>query len=487
MFGYIVLYSFPLVVLILFRRLDKPKALVASILAGYLLLPEQLMLDLPLLPTLNKHTIPVLTAFFVLLAFKDHRTHAVLPGWIPKSRLSRSFIVVLLAGALATAQTNGDTIVINTTILPGLSIYDGVSLILAIAVSILPFILARKFLAYPEQQRLVLSALVVAGGLYSFLALYEVRMSPQLNNIIFGFFPHSFLQHVRGDGYRPIVFLNHGLWLSIFLAMCCLAAVSLFRVSQGATRAKYLLIGGWLFLTLVLTKSLGAFIITLCLLPVIFLSRRIHLIVASTVAMIVILYPMLRGSGLLPLEPFLDWAYSVDFERGHSLEYRLTNEEILLEKANERPSFGWGIWGRSFVYDETGREISVTDGYWIIILGVGGWIRYVAEFGLLCLPLLIMVMRKDKYELGPETTLLSLLMTANLVDLIPNATITPITWMIAGALWGRIELGRIVEEEGRETVSAMGQRRVRYSRYSDLHGPPKQEGMRRIPAPTRRT
>jgi hypothetical protein len=37
-------------------------------------------------------------------------------------------------------------------------------------------------------------------------------------------------------------------------------------------------------------------------------------------------------------------------------------------------------------------------------------------------------------------TALALMMTANLIDLIPNATQTTLTWLWAGALAGRMEL-----------------------------------------------
>ena len=61
-FAYLVLLSYPIVVIILFRRLPVPKALIWSILAGYLFLPEGTEVDLPLLPAINKTLIPSLMA-----------------------------------------------------------------------------------------------------------------------------------------------------------------------------------------------------------------------------------------------------------------------------------------------------------------------------------------------------------------------------------------------------------------------------------------
>jgi len=161
----------------------------------------------------------------------------------------------------------------------------------------------------------------------------------------------------------------------------------------------------------------------------------------------------------------MDWANSVSPERAWSLGYRITNEEILLAKAQERPIWGWGIWGRSQIYNEFGRQISTPDGYWIIVLGFGGWVKYIAEFGLLCVPVFIMFLRRKTYEIGAETTLLTLLLTANLFDLLPNATITPLTWLLAGALWGRVELGRLPEDSPLPDMVPQGRQKVRYSRF----------------------
>jgi hypothetical protein len=464
MIGNLVLFGWPLVILILFKRTSKHAALLISVLGGYLLLPERVALDLPLLPSLNKHTLPAMVAFVALLAMDHDRDKFILSGWLPRSKTVSLCLLVLIVGAYLTTYNNGDALVYGSTFLPGLSWYDAAALIMTTLLVVLPFLLARKFLAYPSQQRFFLATLALAGVLYSFPALYEVRMSPQLNNMIYGFYQHSFGQHIRGDGFRPMVFLNHGLWVSIFFALSCLAAAGLTRISSGADRMKYILITLWLFVILFLTKSLGAFAITVCLLPMIFLARRFQLLIGTSIAFVVMLYPILRGTGFIPLDQILEWAREIDPVRGLSFEFRLMNEEILLAKAQERPTFGWGLWGRSLIYDQTGRNTSVTDGYWIIVIGVGGWVKYLAEFGLLCLAPVYLFWKKRIYDLGPETPILTMLLVANLLDLIPNATITPVTWLIAGSLWGRLELGRI-EENAPETSQRPLRRAVRYSRF----------------------
>lgn len=455
-FANIVLFGWPLVVLLLFRSLSKPTAFLAAIIAGYLLLPTQLTLDLPILPALNKDSIPVLTAFFVILLQAQKPDESLLSGWVPRSWVARFLLALLIGSAAMTALTNTDQLAYGGLVLPGLRPWDVLSTILTTLVLILPFLLGRKLLAHPAQQIQVMLALAVSAGLYSFLALYEVRMSPQLNNMIYGFFPHSFAQHIRGDGFRPIVFLSHGLWLAIFLAMAILSALATARLTRQSRRFIFFWLGIWLLLTLILSKSLGALVISLCLAPVVLvLAPRQQLLVASILAGIALVYPMLRGAEIIPVDQITAWAESISAERAQSFSFRVQNEELLLEKAQERPLFGWGGWGRNFVYDETGQGVSIiADGYWVLIIGLGGWARYLGEFGLLCLPVFLLVFRREKTGFGMETALLTLVLTANLIDLLPNATITPLTWMIAGALWGRLELEIPTTDASQDTAQA---------------------------------
>ena len=292
-------------------------------------------------------------------------------------------------------------------------------------------------------------------------------MSPKLSLMIYGFFPHSFLQHVRSGGYRPVVFLHHGLWLAIFMAGTVLAAFALYRAQKDARKGTYFLAALWLLFILFMCRSLGAFAITLLILPVIlFCNSRIQVVFAAIIAGVILLYPSLRGAGIIPVDQVNRLAASISEERSASFRYRLTNEEILLEKANRRPFFGWGGWGRSLIYNEEGRMTSTADGMWVIVIGRDGWVGYICRFGLFCAPIIILALRRRKYTLHPETAGLGLIMVAYMIDLIPNASLTPMTWLIAGALAGRLELinsdlASAPTEDGEEE----NVERVRYSRF----------------------
>lgn len=438
----LILSISPALVLALFGAAGRATALAMAIVLGYLFLPEQVELNLPGLPPLDKDTVPAIAAFIAALFITLKPGSSALAGWIPKGWVPRVLMTMLFVGILGTVVTNPDPVLEAANPRPALRPWDGVSMMILTLSMLLPFVLGRKFMAHPEDALRLLVVLAIAGFGYSFLALYEIRMSPQLNRMIYGFFPHSWAQHIRGDGFRPLVFLDHGLWLAIFFCMSGLAAIGLSWVGTPGRRVAFTFAGLWILMVLALSNSLGALLIMLISLPVLYLIRtRGALIFAAIFAGIVLSYPMLRGADAVPVAQLTQIAEDIDPARARSFAFRLENEDLLLEKARQRPIFGWGGWSRSHIFDERGRDVAVTDGYWIILFGEGGWVRYLGEFGLLCLPVLFSAARARRYKLGPETAAVSLILTANLVDMIPNATITPVTWLAAGALWGRLELG----------------------------------------------
>lgn len=483
MIGTLVSLSWPVVVFWLFANRQPAMALCCAVLGGYLLLPGNFYIDLPAVPTFNKNSISALSALLaIMILVKGPRLQAlapgmVLPGVMPRSRSVRILLTLIFLGAFGTVLTNGDVLRYANRTLSALQPYDAAALVGNTLFALLPFLLARKFLAHPDAQRTLLVMMAMAGLLYSVLILYEVRMSPQLSRIVYGYFPHSWIQHIRGGGYRPVVFLSHGLWLAIFVCATFLGALSLWRFSQGPQRVRWLLAAVWLFMTLVLSKGMGSLGIGIVIgAMIVFLPVRLQILGAAVIAGVVLVYPMLRGAGIVPTGRIVDFVQSIDTDRANSLSFRLVNEDILLEKANDRPLFGWGTWGRNRVFDQDGKDISTTDGYWVMAIGTGGWIGYIGEFGILTLPLIFMALRWKSMGLTPATAGIALMLTANLVDLIPNATLTPVTWLLAGALAGRLELGQVsdavVPADG--TGSALPLRRNAYSRqrvHSPAHGP----------------
>ena len=137
---------------------------------------------------------------------------------------------------------------------------------------------------------------------------------------------------------------------------------------------------------------------------------------------------------------------------------RLRNETELLERAFDKPLFGWGGWARARVFDEEGRNTSVTDGLWIIVMGERGWIGYLSFFGFLALPILRLAHTARRKEvpwavLGP-----ALACAANFIGL-----------LFFGTLAAFVQYDTVVQASEAET----GPARVgpRYARFNDAPEP----------------
>ncbi len=64
--------------------------------------------------------------------------------------------------------------------------------------------------------------------------------------------------------------------------------------------------------------------------------------------------------------------------RADSLDFRFDNDDFLIAKARQRPMFGWGGWSRNRVFDDKGNDIAITDGYWVIVFGINGFVGLIS-------------------------------------------------------------------------------------------------------------
>lgn len=450
--AYAALYLWPVVVYVLFRTLRQDLAIATAIIGGYLLLPTQVGIDLPAVPALTKEAVPILAVGLMLLFGVRPSSAGQEPAATAAKGRARGAVwsgtlvaVMVFISPLVTTLTNTDPILDGIVVLPAMRLYDAGAIIATSLVLVLPYLIARRFFVTTESHVALLKVLVIGMLVYCLPILFELRMSPQLNIMFYGFFPHDFAQHIRPGGFRPLVFLSHGLWLAIILAMAVLAALALWRQRNrdGMRSGQWAFAALALLIVLAISNNLGALAIAVLLLPVaLFLGVRSQLLIAGIVAGTVLLYPMVRVSQIIPLDRIVAAAAWISPDRAQSLQFRLDNEDALAEHASERPLAGWGTWGRNLLHDPfTGRETSVTDGAWIITIGSFGWLGYIAQFGLLGLPILLMAIRRRSLDIAPATAGLALVMAANLLDLIPNATLTPVTWLIGGALAGRYAFG----------------------------------------------
>ncbi|MEO1397321.1 MAG: hypothetical protein AAFU56_00450 [Pseudomonadota bacterium] len=471
--AYVVLFSWPLVCVIFFRKLPLPAAIAATLVGGYLFIPVLPSIDLPLLPAINKNSVSALTAIvlagFALNSAYQKRKVAerrgmdaeeadvILPGWLPRGPVPLGLLILFFIATMATMATNRDSIFIaRGIVLPGLSLFDGMSMIMGLLVLLPPFLLGRRFFSRPEHHRQLLMVFALGGLVYSFLAMVEIRLSPQLNSWLYGFFPHSFLQHKRAGGWRPIIFLPHGLWVAVFLAMAASASMALAKSVRAEDWLKWLSLAIWIFAVLFFCNSLGGLLLAFFMLGILFvLPERMIALICGCLVLLFLFYPMLRLFGLMPLDAIVSAAAKINATRADSLGFRLMHEEWLLDKTSQKIFFGWGGWGRNLIYEPLeGKMISTVDSLWVIRLSIAGFVGYVAEFGLYAVAAIALAFGRLRAQIPMVTTGVIAVLSINLIDTLVNATSTPLTWLLAGALTGYLEAERArLKDEKRAALS----------------------------------
>jgi hypothetical protein len=439
LFSTVALVLWPMVAFFLYQTRPINQAILWTILGGWLLLPVGAAIKFEGVPQFDKGSIPNLAAFIgcMLVLGRPPRL------WY-RFGLSEILLLMLLISPFITSELNTDPLVYGTVVLPAETHYDALSAGLGQFIFIIPFFLGRQLLRNSTDNEEILRVLVTAGLIYSLPMLFEIRMSPQLQNWIYGYNPQEFFQQVRDGGFRPVVFLGHGLGVAFFAMMTAVAAAAFWRTRNRILQLPAAGITAYLGAGLYLCKSLGSLVYAIVLVPMVrFTKPQLQMRVATVFAALVFLYPVLRAADLVPTEMILNAAQMISEDRADSLKTRLDQEQQLLEHASRRFLFGWGRFGRNRIYDaEQGKDISITDGHWIITMGEYGLFGFVAEFGLLALTV-FRAASALRFTQHPRERVylaaLALLVAINMVELLPNATLIPWTWLLAGALLGRAE------------------------------------------------
>lgn len=428
--AYAALISWPLITMILFSKYRIVIAIFGSILAAHLILPVRTEFDLPLIPPMDKYSIGSISALVGCLIIHKQRVRL-----LPAFRIEKVLVLIILGLPFITMIHNGETVITDTGYVSGLTLHDTIAAIINQYIRLLPFILASQFVKSYEDLIIIFKILVVAALFYSLPILFEIRMSPQLHTWIYGYFPHpSFGQELRFGGFRPVVFIGHGLAVSAFISFSVGAAAILYRNKTKLPGLNSLGIILYLLVILLLCKSVGAFLFgTFLLLSILFLRPGTIRKIAIGLMLVVIFYPLLSIFNLFPHQGMVELAASFDAQRAHSLNFRFENESLLLERAQQKLFFGWGDWGRNRVPG------AVTDGYWIIVFGSYGIIGFLAIFGLGLTSALagakamkISTVDGGKYVYAGCVLLVTIIM----IDQLPNSSISPWLWCIIGALTG---------------------------------------------------
>lgn len=333
---------------------------------------------------------------------------------------------------------------VTSSINPGLGPYDGLSAVVDQIVTWgLPYLFGRIYFSDPAGLRALALAIVAGGLIYVPLALFEIRMSPQLHQWLYGWHQHDWSQVKRFGGFRPTVFMAHGLMVATWFAAATLLAWWLWttRAARHALTIPLALAWPALALTTALCKSVNAWVSCLLGLTALVALRwtRTRLVLIALVAAAPA-YMSLRAAGLWDGHHLVAAAEQfLSPDRVDSLRFRLDNESVLATHAMRRPGFGWGRWNRNRP-DQADAGPTTTDGLWIIVLGQNGIVG-LAALSAVCLlpPALLFTRCRPAALITPPVaplTVLALLLVLYLLDCLMNAMVNPIYLLAAGGLGG---------------------------------------------------
>ena len=345
-----------------------------------------------------------------------------------------------------------------SSIANGLGAYDGLSETLATTARYgFPYLVGRTYFTRFSALRDLAEAIFFAGLLYAPFCLYEAKMSPQLHQMVYGFRTFGFTQVVRLGGFRPVVFMEHGLMTGMWMSAGLLCGLWLILFKCIRPRLLGYPISAWLGLQTVATlfcRSSGALILFVIGSGILFVSTRLRLKVTLLILLSVpLLYVGTRATGAWDGKNLVAKIEKASADRAQSLDFRFVNEDILVVKALEHPVVGWGGWGRSRVYDEEGKDITITDGLWIILFGTKGFVGLGGFTLAMLLPCVLFMWRTwgkpwTLPHLAP-VALLCTLVGLSMVDNLLNAMYNPLFVIVAGGVGGCMAEYRaaVAEEE----------------------------------------
>ena len=421
----IVFYAWFALAPILFAWLPARRAIIAGYVLAWSFLPIA-VIDTPFVD-IDKYVATSIGVIIGLVVFaKRHVVKRRLTAWdIP--------IIIWCLCPIATSFENE------------LGFYDGFS---ASAQRMLmwgvPYLVARIYLSDAAGVRDVAIGMFCGGLLYVPFCLWEIRMSPQLHMQIYGYHQHSFLQTMRTiGGYRPMVFMHHGLMVGLWMATASMIGIVLWK--SGSLKS----IGRWsikwpllaLLATTILCQSFGALVL-LAIGAILFTGlKRYGRISVLALMVLPVLYCGLRVTGKWDGQMLVNVTRNFSEERASSLDYRLGQEEILAARAWQRPVLGWGGFNRAFPPpNASDMRQAVSDSLWIVVFGMNGLVGLASIMLTILAPIYALTRRwKPEYWGHPQhapAAALALVLGMYLMDGMVNMMVNPIFMLAAGSLTG---------------------------------------------------
>lgn len=418
----LVMFGWIPAVLLLFAFLPPRRAAATAFVVAWLFLPV-VSYSIPGMPDYSKMSATCVGVLLASLLFNAGAFLRLRPHWLDVP------MMVWCLVPLATSLSNG------------LGAWDGMSGVLRQTVAWgMPYLIGRIYFNSLSAHADLARAILLGGLIYIPLCLIEIRMSPQLHNWLYGFVP-SWGNVQRYGGWRPVVFMQDGLAVGMWMTTAAIVALGLARAGalpQVMRLPKGLLVP-LLIGTAVLCKSIGALLLLAIGAVLISLRHRWLSMSIGLLALAPAAYVGFRMSGSWSGASLVEMTASFDAERADSLATRIRNEDLLVGHALAQPVWGWGTWGRNFVYDEeTERYTGIPDGLWVIAIGVNGVVGLSALLLLQALPVIGFLRMHPaslwRHPAVAPAAALTIVLALSAVDNLMNAMLNPIYMLIAGGL-----------------------------------------------------
>lgn len=439
---YIALLGWPIVALVMFGFLPARRAAIASYLGAWMFLPQISPFVFENLPEYDKAAASAFSVLLGTVIFAPQVLTRFKPTWYDLPMLI--WLICPMFSALANDVGNGDIT---------RSAYGGMTMIITqTMVWGMPYYIGRCYFKDFEALRELAECVFIAGLIYAPLCLLEVRLAPRLHLTVYGRHAHSFVQTIRLGGFRPTVFMQHGLMVGLFMAGSTVVGFWLWL--SRAKRELWSIPIAWLVFFMmgvtVLCKSSGAIALmamaVTALLCLYYLNWRIILLAMILIAPT---YVTTRSVGLWTGDQLVNYAEKFfGADRAGSVAGRMRNEDLFTSKASERPILGWSGWNRFQAFDDRGWLISTPDGMWVIARGQFGVVGLASLGAFLLIPAVVIFRRYPKplwnrAALGPPLALTVLLLMFT-IDCLMNAMISPLYLITSGALISVLPYGKVV-------------------------------------------
>ena len=426
-----VLWLWPLLVLVLFLLVPARQAVVGALIASWLFLP-QLEIPIQFVPNLTKVSATSYALLLGAILLDPRRTlFKFRPVWIDLP------MGLFMFSAFMSSLTNG------------LGTYDAFSMLLDRFVQYgIPYLLGRAYFQTIDDAKELCKGILLGGLVYVPLCMYEFRMSPQLHRIFYGFSPfQDFSMAKRWGGFRPTVFMQHGLMVGVWMATAAATSFWLWR-----TRAidRFLFMPMWLvtailMVTTVFVKATGAIVLLFGVLGIMLSLLHFRSKAPFYAALVAIpSYILIRSTGLWDGIGFSEWlGTQISPDRAESLWYRLTMENATVMHLENRGLFGWGGWGRAFDFKvniKGSTSYIVPDSFWIVTFGANGYYGLITIFSFYLLGPAVLL-----WKMGPAdwvnrkyapVTAMALVSMLYAMDCLFNAMVNPIFIVILGSVTG---------------------------------------------------